>query len=136
MRFAGTCRRYSNSAMPHEISAAIHHGLPAKFLRCPYQANVMKRFDRVSSAAQASAGCDRTEAANVGMFGRDGASNRGDYRRSAVRRRRSSRDRERQCHGDDDATGPVRGDDAAAMKLGDHAHDEKPEAEMRRIALA
>ncbi len=57
MRFAGTCSRYSNSAMPHDTSAATHHGLPARFFKCPYHAKVMKRFESVSSTAHARAGC-------------------------------------------------------------------------------
>src|SRR5918993_990664 len=62
MRLAGTCKRYSNSAMPQEMSAAAHHGLPEKFLRCPYHANVMKRFDSVRSTAADSAGCEAATA--------------------------------------------------------------------------
>src|SRR4051812_40175045 len=48
MRLAGTCNRYSNSAMPQLTSAAMTHGLDCRFLRCPYHANVMNRFDAVS----------------------------------------------------------------------------------------
>ena len=51
MRLAGTWIRYSNSAMPHEISAAIHHGRSLRFFRCAYQAKVMKTFDTASSSA-------------------------------------------------------------------------------------
>src|SRR5690606_29736848 len=42
MRLAGTCSRYSNSAIPQLTSAAVYQGEDARFLRCPYQANVMK----------------------------------------------------------------------------------------------
>jgi hypothetical protein len=67
MRLAGTCSRYSKSAMPHDTSAAIHHGLPARFLRCPYHAKVMNRFDSVSRNAHARAGCWASAA--VGFMG-------------------------------------------------------------------
>jgi hypothetical protein len=51
MRLAGTCSRYSKSAIPQLTRAAIHHGLACRCLRWPYQANVMKRFDKASSVA-------------------------------------------------------------------------------------
>src|SRR5512146_629372 len=56
MRLAGTCSRYSNKAMPHEARAAMNHGLPARFLRCAYQANVMNTLERASNPMAASAG--------------------------------------------------------------------------------
>jgi len=56
MRFAGTCSRYSKRAMPQATNAAIHHGAACRCLRCPYQANVMNTFDRVSRIAAVSAG--------------------------------------------------------------------------------
>ena len=51
MRFAGTCNKYSNSAMSKLISAAIHHGLLARFFRGPYHATIMKRLGSTSNAA-------------------------------------------------------------------------------------
>src|SRR5450755_431956 len=57
MRFAGTCSRYSNRAMPQLAIAAIHHGLPCMLRKCPYQANVMKRLEPVRRIAALSAGC-------------------------------------------------------------------------------
>ena len=49
IRFAGTCNKYSNSAMPQLISAATHHGLLARFFRWPYHATVMKTLERTRS---------------------------------------------------------------------------------------
>src|SRR3546814_19238369 len=49
MRFAGTCSRYSNSAMLQLRSAANSHGLADISFRCAYQANVMKTFEAHSS---------------------------------------------------------------------------------------
>src|SRR5690242_20560048 len=48
MRLAGTWTRYSNSAIPHDTSAATIHGLSRRSLRCAYQAMVMKTFDTTS----------------------------------------------------------------------------------------
>src|SRR5689334_24499170 len=48
IRFAGTCSRYSNNATPQLTSAATNHGFELSSLRCAYQANVMKTFDRIS----------------------------------------------------------------------------------------
>src|SRR5512143_1828860 len=56
IRFAGTWSMYSKNAMPHETTAANHHGRSSSVRRCPYQANVMKRLDNVSSIAHATAG--------------------------------------------------------------------------------
>src|SRR6476661_2854016 len=56
MRLAGTCIRYSKSAIPQLMKAAIHHALEVRFLRCPYQANVMKRFEPVSRSVVATTG--------------------------------------------------------------------------------
>src|SRR6478672_9718065 len=72
IRFAGTCSRYSNSAMPHEINAAIHHGRSSSVRRWPYQANVMNRFEHDRSTAQTSAGWVAREAGFIGNA-RDGA---------------------------------------------------------------
>src|SRR5258706_14144270 len=49
MRLAGTCSRYSASAMPQLISAAMYQGAVARFFRWPYQAMVMKTLDATSS---------------------------------------------------------------------------------------
>lgn len=49
MRLAGTCKRYSNSAIPQLTSAATYQGEDARFLRCPYQANVMNTLLAISS---------------------------------------------------------------------------------------
>src|SRR5580658_462394 len=54
MRFAGTCSRYSNRAMPQLTSAATTHGRVFNSFRCPYQAKVMKTFDRHSSTTVCS----------------------------------------------------------------------------------
>src|SRR6478609_3874365 len=56
MRLAGTCSRYSNSAMPQLASAATIQGRPDRFFRCAYQAKVMNTLDRTSSAVAARAG--------------------------------------------------------------------------------
>src|SRR5688572_12800610 len=48
MRLAGTCSRYSNSAMPQLMSAAMNHDFVASPLRWPYQAKVMKTLDSSS----------------------------------------------------------------------------------------
>src|SRR5678816_1833534 len=80
MRLAGTCNRYSKSAMPHDTSAANHHGLPERFFRCPYHAKVMKRFDSVSSTAHARAGCC-ANAADVFIAEAEEAA---EYRRSEI----------------------------------------------------
>jgi hypothetical protein len=37
---------YSNSALPQLINAATTHGRSARFFKCPYQAKVMKTFER------------------------------------------------------------------------------------------
>src|SRR5687767_6762069 len=47
-RFAGTWSRYSKSAIPQLISAAMSQPLCRSSLRCAYQANVMKTFDATS----------------------------------------------------------------------------------------
>src|SRR5687767_1235581 len=49
MRLAGTCSRYSNSAMPQLTSAATYQAFPLRFLRWAYHANVMKTFEATSS---------------------------------------------------------------------------------------
>src|ERR1700682_4130636 len=66
MRFAGTCSRYSNSAIPQLTVAAIHHGLDCMVRRCPYQANVMSRLEPMRRiAALSTGGCSM----EVGMEG-------------------------------------------------------------------
>src|SRR6185436_4782219 len=49
MRFAGTCNRYSNSAMPQLTSAAMYHGRSERLRRCAYHAKVMNTFEAVSN---------------------------------------------------------------------------------------
>src|SRR5438105_275338 len=50
MRLAGTCSRYSNSAMPQLTRATTYHVEPSlKNFRWPYQASVMKTLDATSS---------------------------------------------------------------------------------------
>jgi hypothetical protein len=44
-RLAGTARQYSNSAIAHETTIALQSGHSCPYLRCPYQANVMKTFE-------------------------------------------------------------------------------------------
>ena len=44
MRLAGTASQYSKKAMPQLTRTAIQSGEP-RYLRCPYQANVMKTLD-------------------------------------------------------------------------------------------
>src|SRR5579872_4922040 len=48
-RFAGTARQYSSSAINHETMTAFQMGQSWPYFRCPYQANVMKTFDKTSS---------------------------------------------------------------------------------------
>src|SRR5690606_18817623 len=50
MRLAGTCSRYSASAMPQLTKAAMYHGAVAMLRRCPYQAMVMNTLDATSSS--------------------------------------------------------------------------------------
>jgi len=45
---AGTCNRYSNSAIPQLANAATYHGRDDRFLRWAYHAKVMKTFDATS----------------------------------------------------------------------------------------
>ncbi|SHT59960.1 Uncharacterised protein [Mycobacteroides abscessus subsp. abscessus] len=47
-RFAGTARQYSKNAMSQLTSTTTHSGWSLN-LRCPYQANVMKMFEQMSS---------------------------------------------------------------------------------------
>src|SRR5690348_17582337 len=49
MRFPGTWSRYSKNAIPQLTSAATIQGLSCRFLRCAYQAKVMKVFEQISS---------------------------------------------------------------------------------------
>src|SRR6476469_6265174 len=51
MRFAGTWRRYSKSAMPQLTKAATYHLRSLRFRRWAYQAKVMNTFDSTSSPA-------------------------------------------------------------------------------------
>src|ERR1043165_3789772 len=55
MRLAGTCSRYSNSAMPQLTIAATHHGRSARLRRCAYHAKVMNRFEAMSRRMVGSA---------------------------------------------------------------------------------
>src|SRR3954464_3244504 len=48
MRLAGTCNKYSNSAMPQLAIAATYHLRSPRFRRCAYQANVMNTFEAMS----------------------------------------------------------------------------------------
>src|SRR6266576_1929632 len=45
MRLAGTCSRYSKSAIPQLANAATYHGRDDKLRRWAYHANVMKTFE-------------------------------------------------------------------------------------------
>src|SRR3954453_5289505 len=45
MRLAGTCSRYSKSAIPQLANAATYHGRDDRLRRWAYQANVMKTFE-------------------------------------------------------------------------------------------
>src|SRR3954470_17931236 len=45
MRLAGTCSRYSKSAIPQLANAATYHGRDDKLRRWAYQSNVMKTFE-------------------------------------------------------------------------------------------
>src|SRR3569832_373416 len=49
IRFAGTCSKYSNRAIPQLTRAAIYQARWLRLFRCPYQANVMKTFEAKSS---------------------------------------------------------------------------------------
>ena len=51
IRLAGTCNRYSNSAIPQLTNAATSHGRPLRFFRCAYYAKVMNTFERTSRPA-------------------------------------------------------------------------------------
>src|SRR5436190_4253001 len=55
IRFAGTCRKYSNSAIPQLTIAATYHGLSARLRRCAYHANVMNTFAAMSRRTVGSA---------------------------------------------------------------------------------
>src|SRR5579872_2257592 len=46
MRLAGTCRQYSKKAIPQLARMTIHSG-EARYLRCPYQAQVMKMLEPI-----------------------------------------------------------------------------------------
>src|ERR1035437_3655684 len=48
IRFAGTWKRYSNSAMDQLTSAATYHAFPRRSLKWAYHANVMNTFEQVS----------------------------------------------------------------------------------------
>src|SRR5262245_43834430 len=49
MRLAGTCRRYSNSAMPQLRTAAMYHGRSDRLRRWAYHANVMNTLEAVNN---------------------------------------------------------------------------------------
>src|SRR5690606_12625561 len=59
-RLAGTCSRYSNSAMPQLTKAAIHQGLSARFFRWAYQAKVMNMLEATSSRTVFTTGSTRS----------------------------------------------------------------------------
>ena len=53
MRLAGTVRQYSKKAIPHEKRMTQISGHPVEIFisasfKCPYQANVMKTFEKIS----------------------------------------------------------------------------------------
>src|SRR3954471_23598493 len=54
MRLAGTCSRYSASAMPQLTKAATYQGAVARFFRWPYQARVMNTLEAISSSTVCS----------------------------------------------------------------------------------
>lgn len=54
--WAGTCSRYSNSAMPQLTMAATYQGRAASSFRCAYQAKVMNTLLQTSSSTKLSAG--------------------------------------------------------------------------------
>src|SRR3954464_9980535 len=62
MRLAGTCSRYSNSAMPQLASAATYQARPERFFRWAYQAKVMNTFESTSRPVALS-----TEDSTAGM---------------------------------------------------------------------
>src|SRR3954463_8657456 len=49
MRLAGTCSRYSNSAIDQLRIAATYHGRSARLRKCAYHANVMNTFEQTRS---------------------------------------------------------------------------------------
>jgi hypothetical protein len=51
IRFAGTWSRYSKNAMPQLAATATRRGFARRFLKCAYQANVMKMFEHTRSPA-------------------------------------------------------------------------------------
>src|SRR5687767_15282555 len=61
MRLAGTWMRYSNSAMPHDASAAIHHGLSLRCFKWAYHAKVMKTLAIASMTTVTATGCERMD---------------------------------------------------------------------------
>ena len=64
IRFAGTWKTYSSKAMPQLTNTAIHHGWADKFLRCAYQANVMKTLDSIKSPTNDS-GLEKLDRFNI-----------------------------------------------------------------------
>src|ERR1700760_41890 len=48
IRFAGTCRQYSNRAIDQLTRITFQRGT-SRYFRCPYQANVIKMFDPMSN---------------------------------------------------------------------------------------
>jgi hypothetical protein len=53
IRFDGTWKRYSNSAIPQLRKAATYHFLLFQFRKCEYQANVMNALEKMSRTAVA-----------------------------------------------------------------------------------
>src|ERR1051325_7348736 len=77
-RLAGTCRRYSNSAIPQLMIAATYQGRSARLRRCAYQATVMKTFEQISSRMVGSA-------VIVGFYWGDGCDGARGARSATVR---------------------------------------------------
>src|SRR5690606_23006341 len=80
MRLAGTCSRYSNSAIPQLASAAMNHGRPDRSFRCAYYAKVMKTFESVSSTMAMTAGGRLNGMVEIRFVKRIGRENAGDTR--------------------------------------------------------
>src|ERR1700730_3044554 len=49
MRFAGTWKQYSKKAIP-QLTKITFHKASLRYFKCPYQANVMKILETVSSS--------------------------------------------------------------------------------------
>src|SRR6185369_1623671 len=138
IRLAGTCSRYSNSAMPQLASAATHQARPCMLRRCAYQAKVMKRFDAASSKAATSAGCcSRLAGMRVRRAKKKRHYRRCTRRQNALMPASRALCGQRQVYADDDAVPAVTigRADPAAVKSGNQANDIKPQPEMRLFAF-